>query len=152
VSNRIVFRLTYLLVSLSLEARSECYCFPTFKDLRPLPATPFFERECKGKSLFIFTKFFMIYFPTNLESFSVKINLFSKELYSFFFERTAKIGVIKMPANFLSLIEQLDRFFFRLFFRELPVFSSGDAKIGRIGFTDKNFLEKMLIINETQAH
>ena len=52
---------------------TKCYCFPTFKDLFPRFARddkqissvviyPFFERECKGKGLYIPTKYFDIYF------------------------------------------------------------------------------------------
>jgi hypothetical protein len=54
------------------------------KIFRPLPATRFLERECKGKGRIISTKFFDDYFPTTIAQFSVKINLFSKELASFF--------------------------------------------------------------------
>jgi hypothetical protein len=67
----------------------------------------------------------MIYFPTNLESFSVKINLFSKEL-RFFFKRTAKIKVFEIPAKFLShLLREYAVFSFFHLSENYPFFKRG---------------------------
>jgi len=58
--------------------------FPNFQRSSGFTSLPFFKRECKGKSPFISTKFFFIYFSIKLESFGMKINLFWEELLPFF--------------------------------------------------------------------
>ena len=61
---------------------------------------PVFLTECKGKGLFISTKFFAAYFSIKNESFRMKINLFCEELSLFFSKRTAKVRDWKLPTNF----------------------------------------------------
>jgi hypothetical protein len=41
-------------------------CFHSFKDLYRLPRLPFFRTDCKGKSLYEFTKNFLLFFNLKL--------------------------------------------------------------------------------------
>jgi hypothetical protein len=83
MSIRNVIRLTYLLFYSEMN-RNKVLLFPNFQRSFCFTKHPFFERECKGKSRIISTKFFAIYFSIKFEFFGVKINLFCEELASFF--------------------------------------------------------------------
>ena len=58
--------------------------FPNFQRSFGFTNHPFFKRECKGKGLFISTKFFLIYFAIKSEALGVIINLFCKNWLPFF--------------------------------------------------------------------
>jgi len=65
-------------------ARNKMLLFPNFQRSFGFTSHRFFQTECKGKGLYISTKFFFIYFSKKSEFFGVKINLLCEELSSFF--------------------------------------------------------------------
>jgi hypothetical protein len=91
VSNRNVFRLTYLLfIPLApgfTRDEIKCYCFPTFKDLLAVSDHPIRTQPTgviftgvQRYGPFYFYQIFLPVFRKLLESFGMKINLFSEEL------------------------------------------------------------------------
>ena len=67
------------LFSVPMAIGTECYCFPTFKDLLALPATPFLNGSAKVRAYLFLPNLFSILFELS----GVKINLFCEELTRF---------------------------------------------------------------------
>lgn len=93
-------------------------CFQTFKDLFGVFCRPVFDWGCKGKRLFIFTKFIFDFIRKILREFDL---IFSEELTAFL-KRGAKISGGFFLPNFLSKISLLFTF---LSEELIAIFSSG---------------------------
>ena len=109
--------------SIPIRIGTECYCFPTFKDLSRFLAHPFYQRECTGKRGIFLTKFFGVElstFPKN--RFWKSISCRRTDAHFFWADGKDKGYSLIPPNKFI---------FLSAFRRTTAIFQQRVAKIGR---------------------
>ena len=109
--------------SIPIRIGTECYCFPTFKDLSRDLAHPFFQRECKSTCVVFLTQTFRCWIINIFENLGFENQFLAEELTPFF----AGEGKDR-EENDSPLFKSL---FFIGFRRTTAVFQQRAAKIGR---------------------
>ena len=98
---------------------------PNFQRSSGFLSPPRFKRECKGKGLFISTKFFSAFFLKKSELNGVKINLFYEELFVFFWDGRQRYNIFNyQPILIISFIH-IRLIFAAVTFREHIRFERG---------------------------